>query len=54
MRVTNRAAFSLYNIKLGYDIFNMEKSYYADGEDAYSMNKYFDLSIKPATFPYEA
>jgi hypothetical protein len=37
VRYTNMAAFHLYSQTLGYKIDNVEKGYYADGEDAYSM-----------------
>ena len=37
VRVTNRAAISLYNKVLGYEIMAVEKEYYADNEDAYDM-----------------
>ena len=37
VRYTNRAAFHLYSQTLGYAIADIEKGYYADGEDAYSM-----------------
>ena len=30
----------------------MEKGYYADGEHAYNMCKYFDLSVRPKVLPY--
>jgi N-alpha-acetyltransferase 10/11 len=53
VRVTNRAALGLYKGKLTYEIFEIEKGYYADGEDAYSMNKYFSLEARPKIIPYE-
>lgn len=37
VRYTNRAAFHLYSLTLGYEVSMVEKGYYADGEDAYSM-----------------
>lgn len=37
VRYTNRAAFHLYANTLKYTINNVEKGYYADGEDAYAM-----------------
>jgi hypothetical protein len=37
----NRAAFHLYKETLQYDINDVEKEYYADGEDAYDMRCYF-------------
>jgi peptide alpha-N-acetyltransferase len=42
VRVSNRAAFGLYNGKLGYQVDHLEKGYYADGEDAYAMKLYFN------------
>lgn len=53
VRVSNRAALGLYKGKLGYEVFDIEKGYYADGEDAYSMNKYFSLDARPKTLPIE-
>jgi ribosomal protein S18 acetylase RimI-like enzyme len=47
VRVGNRAAFGLYKDKLGYEIFDIEKGYYADNEDAYNMIKYFKLEERP-------
>mmetsp|Transcript_22390 Transcript_22390/g.22072 ORF Transcript_22390/g.22072 Transcript_22390/m.22072 type:complete len:207 (-) Transcript_22390:39-659(-) len=41
VRVGNRAAFTLYSKTLGYEIHGVEEKYYADGEDAYDMRKYF-------------
>lgn len=41
VRYTNMAAFHLYSETLGYEISEIEKGYYADGEDAYSMRRYF-------------
>ena len=37
VRVTNRAAISLYKDILGYVVHDKEKEYYADKEDAYDM-----------------
>ena len=37
VRESNQAAFKLYSKTLGYQIRNVEKGYYADGEDAYDM-----------------
>lgn len=37
VRYTNMAAFHLYSQTLGYRIDDVEKGYYADGEDAYAM-----------------
>lgn len=53
VRVSNRAALGLYKGKLHYEIFEVEKGYYADGEDAFSMNKYFSLEARPKVLPYE-
>jgi hypothetical protein len=47
VRVSNGAALHLYHTKLGYEIVEIEKKYYADAEDAYSMRLYFDLSARP-------
>jgi hypothetical protein len=41
VRKSNRAAFHLYTQTLGYDINDIEKGYYADGEDAYDMRCVF-------------
>ncbi|EAU84375.1 silencing group B protein [Coprinopsis cinerea okayama7 len=37
VRKSNRAALSLYKDTLGFRVKDIEKKYYADGEDAYSM-----------------
>jgi peptide alpha-N-acetyltransferase len=37
VRESNRAAFHLYKETLQYEIHDVEKGYYADGEDAYDM-----------------
>ena len=42
VRVTNRAAIALYKGVLGYEIADVDKSYYADGEDAYDMKIVFN------------
>jgi ribosomal protein S18 acetylase RimI-like enzyme len=41
VRESNRAAFHLYRQTLQYEINDVEKEYYADGEDAYDMRCYF-------------
>merc|ERR1712166_1098848 len=41
VRITNRAAYTLYKDVLGYTIRDVDKSYYADGEDAYDMQLKF-------------
>lgn len=43
VRYTNMAAFHLYSETLGYKIDEIEKGYYADGEDAYSMKCMFEV-----------
>ncbi|THH29140.1 hypothetical protein EUX98_g5047 [Antrodiella citrinella] len=42
VRKSNRAALSLYKDTLGFTVRDIEKKYYADGEDAYAMR----LSLK--------
>jgi ribosomal protein S18 acetylase RimI-like enzyme len=37
VRYSNMAAYHLYSQTLGYNIDDVEKGYYADGEDAYAM-----------------
>ena len=46
VRYTNMAAFHLYSQTLGYKIDSIEKGYYADGEDAYSMKVTFVTNEK--------
>jgi len=41
VRKSNRAAFHLYSVTLSYEVHDIEKGYYADGEDAYDMRSYF-------------
>lgn len=41
VRKSNRAAFHLYSVTLNYTVNEVEKGYYADGEDAYDMRCYF-------------
>ena len=41
VRKSNRAAFHLYSVTLQYVVNDVEKGYYADGEDAYDMRCYF-------------
>jgi ribosomal protein S18 acetylase RimI-like enzyme len=41
VRKSNRAAYHLYNVTLNYQVNDVEKGYYADGEDAYDMRCYF-------------
>ncbi|KLO07919.1 acyl-CoA N-acyltransferase [Schizopora paradoxa] len=42
VRKSNRAAIGLYRDTLGFEVHNVEKGYYADGEDAFGMR----LSLK--------
>ncbi|KAI6150260.1 acyl-CoA N-acyltransferase [Pisolithus tinctorius] len=37
VRISNRAALALYRDALGYTIYRVERKYYADGEDAFTM-----------------
>ncbi len=46
VRVGNRPALILYHNNLGFDAKGLEKGYYADGEDAYRMRKYFKKEKK--------
>ena len=46
VRKSNRAAFHLYSQTLDYEIRDVERGYYADGEDAYDMRKYFKETPK--------
>ena len=41
VRESNQAAFHLYSQTLAYEIHEIERGYYADGEDAYDMRKHF-------------
>ena len=41
VRRSNHAAFHLYSQTLAYTINDIEKGYYADGEDAHDMRKTF-------------
>lgn len=41
VRKSNRAAYHLYSVTLAYEVNDVEKGYYADGEDAYDMRCYF-------------
>lgn len=46
VRKSNRAAFHLYSVTLAYVVNDIEKGYYADGEDAYDMRCYFGVHAK--------
>eukprot|EP00946_MAST-07B_sp_MAST-7B-sp1_P001506 g1506.t1 len=45
VRKSNAGAFHLYSNTLGYKIHDLEKGYYADGEDAYAMRMTFDPAV---------
>ena len=47
VRKSNRAAFHLYSVTLAYEVNDIEKGYYADGEDAYDMRCYFHKQYDP-------
>jgi peptide alpha-N-acetyltransferase len=40
VRVSNKAALTLYKDTLGFKVHDTEAKYYADHEDAYDMRKY--------------
>jgi len=42
VRKSNEAAYHLYSVTLAYEVHDVEKGYYADGEDAYDMRCYFN------------
>jgi N-alpha-acetyltransferase 10/11 len=42
VRKSNKAAYHLYSVTLQYEVHDVEKGYYADGEDAYDMRCYFN------------
>eukprot|EP00879_Flechtneria_rotunda_P006753 GHRR01007097.1.p1 GENE.GHRR01007097.1~~GHRR01007097.1.p1 ORF type:complete len:193 (+),score=47.98 GHRR01007097.1:263-841(+) len=44
VRVSNKGAIHLYTETLGYRVQDVEAKYYANGEDAYEMRKYFSAS----------
>ena len=46
VRISNRAAFTLYKDVLGYEISKLKEHYYADGEDAYNMKLFFDPAAR--------
>lgn len=47
VRKSNKAAFHLYSETLDYLVHEKEIGYYADGEDAYSMRRWFTPDHKP-------
>jgi len=49
VRKSNRAAFHLYSVTLMYEVNDIEKGYYADGEDAYDMRCYFKRKEEDTT-----
>lgn len=51
VRKSNRAALHLYRDTLKFEVLSIEKSYYANGEDAYSMKKILKLDeLLPSSF----
>ncbi|EDO18888.1 hypothetical protein Kpol_1023p57 [Vanderwaltozyma polyspora DSM 70294] len=53
VRESNRAALHLYKDTLEFEVLSVEKSYYQDGEDAYSMKKVLDLDeLHPKNFAH--
>lgn len=54
VRKSNRAAFHLYSVTLNYQVHDVEKGYYADGEDAYDMRCYFAKANEEAGDQAEA
>lgn len=53
VRESNRAALHLYKDTLEFEVLSVEKSYYQDGEDAYSMKKILDLEeLHPSNFAH--
>ena len=52
VRKSNAAAFHLYNVSLGYQIHDIEKGYYADGENAYDMRCPFARDAYPGAEKY--
>lgn len=51
VRKSNRAALHLYRDTLEFEVLSIEKSYYADGEDAYSMKKLLKVQeLLPSLF----
>ena len=55
VRKSNKAAYHLYSVTLRYQVNDVEKGYYADGEDAYDMRCYFHAQppIENDTKPHE-
>ena len=49
VRKSNKAAFHLYSVTLKYAVHEVEKKYYADGENAYSIPRLFPQAM--AIFP---
>ena len=46
VRVSNRAAITLYRDVLGYETMRVESEYYADKEDAYDMKLFFNEATR--------
>ena len=49
VRVSNRAAISMYRDVLKYEVVALEHEYYADKEHAYDMCLFFDTSVREKT-----
>lgn len=47
VRVSNKAALTLYRDTLGFKVFDTETKYYADHEDAFDMRKYLRSAAPP-------
>lgn len=50
VRRSNTAAFRLYNEIFKYEIENVEKNYYADGEDGYLMKKTLNPEVVKSVY----
>jgi peptide alpha-N-acetyltransferase len=48
VRVTNKPALHMYKDILGFEVTEIEKEYYNDKEDAYTMKKFFKEKGKDA------
>lgn len=44
VRISNSAALCLYRDSLGFETTGVEEKYYADGENAYAMQKTLDFA----------
>ena len=48
VRVSNKAALTLYKDTLGFQVHSVEAKYYADQEDAFDMRRYLRSAKKPS------